>query len=177
MADPMLEKVDILRKRFQISYREAYDVLERNDRNVVRACIELEGHACDTGLAGKMEERIQVMGSDLVGKIQEIVQTGQASSIRVMRDGRTVMAIPTAVGVVGALIFPYLAVLGTAAAVAARYEVVIDKRVGQPSGVGHRPSVVNVHHETAEPQADEQNVGVTPSVSSGKMGNLNRVQV
>jgi len=37
--DQMLEKVDIIRNRFGISYREAYDVLERNQGNVVQACM------------------------------------------------------------------------------------------------------------------------------------------
>ncbi|ASS76080.1 hypothetical protein CIG75_14695 [Tumebacillus algifaecis] len=160
MADPMLEKVDILRKRFQISYREAYDVLQQSGGNVVQACIDLENRTADTGVAGQLEERIQVMGKDLVEKIQDIVKTGQASMIRVIRGGKTVLTIPAAVGAVGALIFPYLAVVGTAAAVAARYEIVIDKRMKQvaEADTGHCPSIVNVHHETKE-----NNYAVAPS--------------
>ncbi|TCP53329.1 uncharacterized protein DUF4342 [Tumebacillus sp. BK434] len=170
MTDPMLEKVDILRKRFQISYREAYNLLEQNDGNVVRACIDLEHRTADTGVVGQVEERMQVMGKDLLHKVQDIVRTGQASSIRVIRDGQTVLTIPAAVGVVGALIFPYLAVAGTAAAVAARYEIVIDKRMKQDPDTGHQPAVVNVHHESIDTSA------VTPSLSSGKAGSMERVE-
>lgn len=170
MTDPMLEKVDILRKRFQISYREAYDLLEQNDGNVVRACIDLENRTADSGVVGQVEERMQVMGKDLLQKVQDIVRTGQASSIRVIRDGQTVLTIPAAVGVVGALIFPYLTVAGAAAAVAARYEIVIDKRRKQDADTGHQPAVVNVHHESNDA------IAVTPSLSSGKMGSLERVE-
>jgi hypothetical protein len=174
MTDPMLEKVDILRKRFGISYRDAYDLLERNEGNVVRACIELEnknGEPANAGVIGKLEEWMQVMGGDLVEKIQEIVRTGQASSIRVMRDGCTVLKIPAAVGVVGALIFPYLTVAGAALAVAARYEIVIDKRAAkQDADTGHCPGVVNVHHESVE------YVGITPSLSSGKVASIEYVK-
>ncbi|MCX7570832.1 DUF4342 domain-containing protein [Tumebacillus sp. DT12] len=180
----MLEKVDILRSRCRISYRDAYETLERNGGNVIRALIELEDreHAAKPNvlnalphLPGKVEERITVMGHELMDKLQEIVKTGQNTKIRVMRDGRTVFKVPTAVGAVGALLFPAVTVVATAAAMASRYEIVLDKRPQnqqtEDSDTGHDPVLVNVHTETFDP-LDNGHRQINPSISSGKVGSV-----
>ena len=149
----MLDKVDIIRNRFPISYKEAYDLLEQNGGNVVRALIAIEDRQNHPGVIEKVEERITVMGHELVHKLQEIVRTGQHAHIRVLRGGRQVLSLPAAVGAVSAFIFPYLTVFATVAALTQKYEVVLDKRgirKQQPDHLEHQPGVVNVHHEQVE---------------------------
>jgi hypothetical protein len=173
MADVMLEKVDILRKRCRLSYREAYDLLERHGGNVIQALIAVEDGEQGAGMARMVEERVSVMGHELLGKVTEIIKTGQTSRIRLARGGRTLLTVPTAVGAVGAMIFPFLTVVATAAAVAARYELILDKRTDaslREDGVKHVPGLVNVHHEEKDDIANA--APVVPSVSSGKEASM-----
>lgn len=170
-TEAQLEKVDILRNRFNLSYREAYDALERHGGNVIQACIELEDRGKQPDVLQQAQERIEVMGKDLMGKVQEIVKTGQASRIRILRDGRTVLTIPTAVGAVGALFFPTLAVIAAAAAVAAKYELLLDMHpqdhTGETPAQQHQPGIINVHQEEKTEYCE-----ITPSISSGKVGSV-----
>lgn len=151
MAQPTLEKIDILRQRCNISYAAACEVLERNNGNVVRALIELENTEGKPDLMEQVEERMTVMGHDLWDKIQDLVRSGQTTKIRVMKGGRTVLTIPTAVGAVTAMLFPYVTLAATVAAMAGKYVLVWDKRQPNSKGAevntGHAPGVMNVHHE------------------------------
>jgi len=184
--DQLLEKVDIIRNRFGCSYREAYDMLERNQGNVVQACMALEAPSKGlnqgthqrqdagrtTGFLDQVEESVSgVVGDDVVSAVQKFVHTAQNSKIAVRKNGRTLFTIPTAVGAIGALFFPYVTVAATAMAVTARYEVVLDKRKpttddtnkADIDDLGHsrqQARVVNVHHEESVP--------IMPSLSSGK---------
>ncbi|MGZ4163247.1 MAG: DUF4342 domain-containing protein [Tumebacillaceae bacterium] len=193
-TDPILEKVDILRKRFNITYKEAYDLLEHHGYNVVKACIAKEGHqdankgisALMPDLLDQVEERVTVLGQDLMAKMQDIVRTGQASKVRVVKNGRTVLTVPAAVGAVGALLFPYTTVIATVAAMTQKYELVWDKRTPKPaqqqmqhyqlrsnkhtvpvSESPHIPGLTFVHEEEKE-----QLVERYPSFSSVKLGSL-----
>ncbi|HEU4965513.1 MAG TPA: DUF4342 domain-containing protein [Bacilli bacterium] len=170
-TDTMLEKVDILRKRFSISYREAYDLLERHGNNVIQACIELEDRGKQPDLLQQAGQRMEVMGQDLMSKVQEIIKTGQTSRIRILRDGKQVLTIPTAVGAVGAMIFPMATVVAAAAAVAARYELILEmkheRNTGEARADKHHPGITNVHEE-----AKTEYCEITPSVSAGKVGSV-----
>ena len=155
MADLTLEKVDIIRSRFDLSYREAYDLLERNGNNVVRALMEAEDLKNKPGVIELVEERVTVMGHELVERVQDLVRTGQNAKIRVMRNGRTVLTIPAAVGAVSAMFFPYLTVIATVAAMTQKYELVFDKRQARPPQEQEQQQqcptgIVNVHHEQKE---------------------------
>ena len=42
MQEITLEKIDLIRDRTGVTYREAHEALQRNDGNVISALIELE---------------------------------------------------------------------------------------------------------------------------------------
>jgi hypothetical protein len=170
MIDAQLEKVDILRNRFRISYREAYDVLERNGGNVIQACIELEDSSkqAQPDNIAQSTHKIEVMGKDLMAKVQEIIKTGQASRIRIQRNGKTVLTIPTAVGAVGALFFPTAAVIAAAAAVAAKYEILLDMHHDETGEAAKDESGITNVHEEGKTEFCE----IIPSISSGKVGSV-----
>jgi|SRR5581483_1565139 len=56
---------------------------------------------------------LQVMGDQIVAKVRELVQEGNARRIVIKQEGRTVAEFPLTFGVVGALMAPALAVAGT----------------------------------------------------------------
>ncbi|EAX48230.1 transcriptional regulator, Fis family [Thermosinus carboxydivorans Nor1] len=61
-----LEKIDIIRERTGVSYREAKEVLERNGGNVIEALIELESKKENT-----WAEEFSVRSAEVIDKVKE----------------------------------------------------------------------------------------------------------
>ena len=80
--------------------------------------------------ADKALQEIRVKGNQLVDRVREVIEEGNARRILVKKDGRTVMEFPLSVGVGGAaaaiLLSPTLAALGAFASLASDIHVVIE---------------------------------------------------
>lgn len=110
-----LEKIDLIRERMGVSYREAREALWEADGDVVQALINLEE---EQRAAGRWEQK----GREVVGKLKTFVAEGQKRRLRVKKGDRTLAEIPVgagALGLVGMLLVPELAVLGGLGAIAA----------------------------------------------------------
>jgi hypothetical protein len=75
-------------------------------------------------------EEHKVSGDDLLRKVKEIVREGNARKISIKNDaGKVLMEIPLALGVVGVVFAPVWVAIGTIAALAGHYTIVVEKRV------------------------------------------------
>ncbi len=76
-------------------------------------------------------EEIKVKGNQLVDKIKEVVEEGNARRVSIRKDDRTLLEFPLTVGVGGAtaaiLFTPVLAAIGALAALVTDVEVVIER--------------------------------------------------
>jgi len=111
-----LEKIDILRRRFNVGYREAKEALDQAGGDVVGALLLLEEKP--KGPAGELGER----AAGMWGQVKDVWQRAQGIRIRVKDGDRTVFEVPApmgALGVLGAMASSELAVLGALGAVAA----------------------------------------------------------
>ncbi len=76
-------------------------------------------------------EEIKVKGNELVDKVKEIIEEGNARRIIIKKDQKTVMELPLAVGVGGvtaAILFaPVLAAVGAFAALVSDVKVIIER--------------------------------------------------
>ncbi len=80
------------------------------------------------GTAGSTEEH-KVSGEGLVARVKELVHQGNIRRIIVKNDkGQTIFEIPLTFGLVGAAFMPVLVALGSIAALAAEYTLVVEKR-------------------------------------------------
>lgn len=81
-------------------------------------------------------EELQVMGEQLLAKVKELVHEGNVRRIIIKQDGHTVLEIPLTVGVVGFIMAPALAAIGTIGALIAQcsIEVVRSERPGDATG-------------------------------------------
>jgi Domain of unknown function (DUF4342) len=76
----------------------------------------------------------KVPGERLVDRVKELVREGNARRIIVKNEtGHTLMEIPLTVGVVGAMFLPIWVALGSIAALASHYTLVVEKREGTPA--------------------------------------------
>jgi len=117
-----LEKIDLLRHRAGVSYREAYEVLEETQGDVVRALIKLEEKP------RTVTEKFQVRGSELVSRVRELIRQGNVNRIVVKQEEKVLLDIPVTVGAIGAVFMPYLAALGVIAALATRCTIEVERR-------------------------------------------------
>lgn len=73
-----------------------------------------------------MEEEFAVNGEDLVRRIKELIQAGNARRIIIKNDeGKTLIEIPLTVGAIGALLLPSLAAVGAIAALVTHCTIVV----------------------------------------------------
>lgn len=77
-------------------------------------------------------------GEGLVARVKELVHQGNIRRIIVKNDaGQTIIEIPLTIGVVGAFFLPLWVALGSIAALASHYTLVVEKR-----GDGSNPGAV-----------------------------------
>lgn len=130
-----LEKIELVKDRTGISYKEAKEALEANDGSVVDAIIDIE-EQIELGTS----EGIGGQGAALFGKLKGLVQKGNVSRIVVKRNGETLINVPVSVGVVGALVTPIAMTVGVAAAFGFRCQIEIVKDDGTVVDVSDRVS-------------------------------------
>jgi uncharacterized membrane protein YvbJ len=79
--------------------------------------------------AARRSEEFSISAEDLVKKVKELVREGNITRIIVKDEkGNTMIEIPVTVGIIGALLAPWLAALGAIAAFATKCTVVVEKR-------------------------------------------------
>ena len=78
--------------------------------------------------SSKTEEH-KVSGDDLLNKVKQIVKEGNARKITIKSEaGKVLLEIPLTLGVVGVVLAPVWIAIGTIAALAGRYTIVVEKR-------------------------------------------------
>lgn len=68
-------------------------------------------------------EELQVVGEQLLTRVKELVHEGNVRRIIIKQEGHTIVEIPLTVGVVGAMIAPALAAIGTIGALLAQCSI------------------------------------------------------
>jgi len=84
-------------------------------------------HTCGAAVKTRVEE-FSVSGDDLIEKVKQLIHEGNVTRIVVKDErGKTLFEIPATVGVVGAILVPWLAALGAIAALATRCTIVVER--------------------------------------------------
>lgn len=124
-----LEKIELVKDRTGVTYREAKEALEAMDGSVVDAIIAIEESInYDTYAAGK---KASMEDKEFVRKVREIVSKGNMSKIIIKKDGETLLNLPLTVSLVGAVIAPWGVVFAVIAAAGFRCEVEFMKHNGE----------------------------------------------
>ncbi|MBO4235208.1 MAG: DUF4342 domain-containing protein [Firmicutes bacterium] len=106
-----LEKIELVRDRTGVSYKEAKEALEAADGSVVDAIVAIE-ETVDGGVTRSTIEKKDA----LVNKIKEVVEKGNVSRIKVTKEDDTIINLPLSAGILGTLIAPWAAIAGAVAA-------------------------------------------------------------
>ena len=106
-----LEKIELVKDRTGVTYKEAKDALEAADGNVVDAIIAIE-ETIDV----KGTKKIGAQGEELVAKMKDVVKKGNVSRILVKKEDEVLINIPLNVGLLGTVVAPWGMIAGVVAA-------------------------------------------------------------
>lgn len=125
-----LEKIDLLRERLGVSYRAAKEALELTNGDVVEALIMLENNRQD------WDDKFKTQSDQILNQVKEIIKKGNVTKIKLLKKDKVVLELPAtigALGVVGVLAIPQIAILaaiGTVAGFVNDYKLEIEKNDG-----------------------------------------------
>ena len=75
------------------------------------------------------QEEYSVCGEDLLSRVKELVREGNIRRITIRSDeGNTLIEIPLAIGVVGAMLLPVWAAIGAIAALVTNCTIAVERR-------------------------------------------------
>jgi repressor of nif and glnA expression len=75
------------------------------------------------------QEEFKVSGGDVVKKVKEIIEAGNARKIIILNEGgEKIMEFPLTVGAVGVVAAPILAAVGALAAIITKCTIIVEKR-------------------------------------------------
>lgn len=120
-----LEKIELVKDRTGVSYKEAKEALESADGSVVDAIIAIE-ETIDEKTKGKFSEH----SANILSTIKEAVKKGNVSKIIVKKDDEVVLNLPLNVGIVGTVIAPWAMIAGVIAAFGTKCAIELVKEDG-----------------------------------------------
>ncbi|MCR1974403.1 DUF4342 domain-containing protein [Clostridium sporogenes] len=122
-----LEQIDLLRKRANVSYEEAKEVLEKFDGDIIEALVYLEKNK-------KVNEDF-CCESKFFNKIKMLIRKGNKTKVVVRKKEETVLKVPVNVIILcAALAFP-VTIAATIIALVTKHTIRIEKKSGEDSKV------------------------------------------
>ena len=86
-------------------------------------------YACGTPVANVVSEEFAVSADNLIQKVKELLHEGNVTRIIVKDEkGKVLLEIPATIGVIGAVLAPWLAALGVIAALVTNCTMVVERR-------------------------------------------------
>lgn len=120
-----LEKIELVKDRTGVSYKEAKEALEAANGSVVDAIIDIE-----ESIGEKTNGKVSEGGYKVIEKIKELIKKGNVSKIVIKKDDEIILNLPVNIGIVGTVVAPWAAVLGVIAAFGAKCVIEVVKDDG-----------------------------------------------
>lgn len=81
-------------------------------------------------VAKKREESFRVNGEELLKKVKQLINEGNVRRITIKdKEGKTLVVLPLTIGVVGAVLAPVLAAVGSIAALVTECTISVEREV------------------------------------------------
>ena len=153
-----LEKIELVKDRTGVGYKEAKEALEQTEGSVVDAIILIE-ETIDEDSKEAEKKNLQIMDA-----IKEAVHKGNVNKIVIKKNDEVVMSLPVNIGIIGTVLFPWAAIAGCIAALGTKCGVELVKDGGEVVNVSEKAS------KTFEIVKDKS--GVLYDEMKGKGGDL-----
>ena len=91
--------------------------------------VEVDAVEIETEAGEEASEEYEVRGEDLLSRVKELVREGNIRRITIRSEqGNTLIEIPLAIGVVGAMLLPVWASVGALAALVTNCTIAVERR-------------------------------------------------
>lgn len=121
-----LEKIELVKDRTGVSYKEAKEALEAAEGSVVDAIIDIE-ESIDIKNKSKFAEQ----SAHIIDKVKEAIKKGNVAKIIVKKNDEVIMNLPVNVGIVGTVLAPWAAVAGVITAFGTKCVIELVKDDGE----------------------------------------------
>ncbi|NMA93632.1 MAG: DUF4342 domain-containing protein, partial [Clostridiales bacterium] len=139
-----LEKIELVKDRTGVGYREAKEALEKTGGNVVDAIILIEDSIDEAG------KDSSTAAGPILDSIKEAIRKGNVNKIVVKKNDEIVLNLPVNIGIIGTVFFPWAAIAASIVALGTSCNVELVKEDG---------SVVDVSKKAAEIYEDVKDKG------------------
>jgi len=102
-----LEKIELVKDRTGVTYKEAKEALESAEGSVVDAIIAIE-----ESIDIKAKSRLSEQSNLIVDKVKKAIRKGNVSKIIVRKGEDVMLNLPVNVGIIGSVLAPWAAVAG-----------------------------------------------------------------
>jgi hypothetical protein len=113
-----LEKIELVKDRTGASYKDAKEALEAADGNVVDAIIAIEESINLSGAAKVIDK-----STDILDVIKDYVRKGNVTKIVVSKDDDVLLNLPVNATIIGTLVAPWAALIGTVVCFGMKYKI------------------------------------------------------
>lgn len=121
-----LEKIELVKDRTGVSYKEAKEALEAAGGSVVDAIIAIED-----SMDVKSKSKLGEQSSAIVDKVKAAIKKGNVSKIVVRKGDDVMLNLPVNVGIVGTVLAPWAAVAGIVAVFGTKCTIELVKDDGE----------------------------------------------
>ena len=132
-----LEKIELVKDRTGVSYKEAKDALEAAEGSVVDAIIAIEETIDEAG-----NKKMNEAANEVAGKIKEMVKKGNISKISIKKDEEIILNLPVNAGIVGTLLAPWGVIAGIIAAFGFKCKIELTKDDGTVIDISSRAEAI-----------------------------------
>lgn len=126
-----LEKIELVKDRTGVSFKEAKEALEAADGSVVDAIIGIE-----ESIDLKSKSKVSEQSAQIVEKIKEAINKGNVAKIVVKRNDEVLLNLPVSIGIIGTVLAPWAALAGTIAALGTKCTIELVKDNGEVVNLG-----------------------------------------
>ena len=131
--DITLQKIDLVRDRTGLNYKEARELLEEANGDVVQALVIMEDEEGDLENVNMDGAEVKDIVSDSVlDPVKRVFRQGTKTRIRVRNSDGTLLEIPATLGIAGAIFAPRMTALSAMALLMAQYTLEVDVPEYQP---------------------------------------------
>jgi hypothetical protein len=120
--DYSLEKIDMVRERTGLSYTAARQLLAEAEGDVVQALVLSEEERQQEGSV-----RFSRMAGNLLGPVKRALARSNRLRLKIKNEEGTLLEIPAALGLAGALLAPKLTAFGAVALLLANYRLEVQR--------------------------------------------------
>lgn len=128
-----LEKIELVKDRTGVSYKEAKEALEAANGSVVDAIIDIE-ESIDFTAKGKFGEQ----ATHIIDKVKDAVKKGNVSKIIIKKNDEIILNLPVNIGLIGTVLSPLAIVAATIAAFGTKCVIELQKDNGEIVDISER---------------------------------------